>query len=49
MIESLISSSLHNRVLVLVVATGLFAWKIYSLHNEVMNGHPANMNALLSS
>src|SRR6187401_100711 len=36
MIESLISFSLRNRFLVLMAASGLFAWGIYSVrHNKV--------------
>lgn len=40
MIESLISHSLRNRFLVLLVATGLFAWGIYSVGTSKTDAIP---------
>ena len=40
MIESLISFSLRNRLLVLLVATGLFAWGIYSVNVNKIDAIP---------
>jgi CzcA family heavy metal efflux pump len=40
MIESLISFSLRNRFLVLMVATGLFAWGIYSVKENKIDAIP---------
>lgn len=40
MIESLISFSLRNRFLVLLVATGLFAWGIYSVRENKIDAIP---------
>lgn len=40
MIESLISHSLRNRFLVLLAATGLFAWGIYSVQNSKTDAIP---------
>lgn len=40
MIESLISFSLRNRFLVLLVATGLFAWGVYSVKENKIDAIP---------
>jgi CzcA family heavy metal efflux pump len=40
MIESLISFSLRNRFLVLLVATGLFAWGLYSVKENKIDAIP---------
>src|SRR5438128_10570281 len=40
MIESLISFSLRNRFLVLIVAAGLFAWGIYSVKINKIDAIP---------
>ena len=40
MIESLISFSLRNRFLVLLVAMGMFAWGIYSVKESKIDAIP---------
>ena len=40
MIESLISFSLRNRFLVLLVAAGLFAWGVYSVKVNKIDAIP---------
>ncbi len=40
MIEKLIAFSIRNRVLVLLIATGLFAWGLYSVQTSKIDAIP---------